>query len=176
MTAVMLSFRSALSRHTSLSGILRGASALRKSRIVREDSERAEDFNRERERRRRSCRWHGNDRASSEKFGQWRIRCPMLEDDRRCAIYQNAAADLQGHTVCLCRSTAGAMSAAFPVLPGDRDYPTIKMDNIHRYLLDLSRNLVEIKELRPDSATEKEFPGRASSLRLAAGWRSDSGR
>ncbi|MEJ2691043.1 MAG: YkgJ family cysteine cluster protein, partial [Deltaproteobacteria bacterium] len=56
--------------------------------LFEEISERAEDFNRERERREQELPLAGNGLAASEKFGQWRIRCPMLDDDRRCAIYE----------------------------------------------------------------------------------------
>lgn len=126
---------------------------------------RAEDFNRERARQEKELPLIGNDVVASEKFGQWRIRCPMLDDDRRCAIYKIRPLTCRAYGLPLSINGRGHVCGLSGFARG-RDYPTIKMDNIHRYLLDLSKKLVEIKELGPEMATKREFLA-AVVLRLA---------
>lgn len=137
-------------------------------------AERAEDFSRERERREKELPLAGNDPASSEQFGQWRIRCPMLADDRRCAIYKMRPLTCRGYGLPLSIHGRGHV-CGFSGFTMGRDYPTIKMDNIHRYLLDLSASLAEVLNLNPDSAPQRMFLA-AVVARIAARRRSDSGR
>ena len=126
---------------------------------------RAEDFKKELEQKEVRFSPVGNDQASMELYGQWRIRCPMLADDRRCAIYQLRPLTCRAYGLPLSISGRGHVCGLSGFTQGT-DYPTIKMDNIHRYLLDLSKKLVEIKELGPEMATKREFLA-AVVLRLA---------
>lgn len=128
--------------------------------------ERAEDFRKERERREKEVPLIGNDLASSEQFGQWRIRCPMLGDDRRCAIYEMRPLTCRAYGLPLSIDGRGHV-CGFSGFTRGRDYPTIKMENIHRYLLELSESLARGKGLASDRAGQREFLAEVI-LRVAA--------
>jgi len=119
-------------------------------------AERAVEFRKELERLEKELLVVGNDRAASEKFGQWRIRCPMLGDDRRCAIYELRPMTCRAYGLPLSISGRGHVCGLSGFAKGN-DYPTIKMDNIHRYLLELSQMVVKERELSHEIAGKREF-------------------
>ena len=117
---------------------------------------RAEDFKKELEQKEVRFSPVGNDQASMELYGQWRIRCPMLADDRRCAIYQLRPLTCRAYGLPLSISGRGHVCGLSGFTQGT-DYPTIKMDNINGYLLELSETLVTEMGLATERASKRIF-------------------
>lgn len=117
---------------------------------------RAVEFRKELARLEKELPLADNDRAASEKFGRWRIRCPMLGEDRRCAIYELRPLTCRVYGLPLSIAGKGHV-CGFSGFAKGRDYPTIKMDNIHRYLLDLSKELAAARGDASEEAARREF-------------------
>ena len=152
-----------------------------RSRLFAEDPElferlarRAEDFQKERELREKEMPLVENNQASIEHFGKWRIRCPMLEEDKRCSIYQLRPLTCRAYGLPLSINGSGHVCGLSGFSRG-KDYPTIKMEKIHGYLLGLSEELAAERGLSPDRASIRIFLYEVI-VQVAAGRPSDSGR
>lgn len=119
-------------------------------------AERAIEFRKEQKRLEKELPVAGNDPAASEEFGRWRIRCPMLDDASRCAIYDLRPLTCRAYGLPLSINGRGHVCGLSGFARG-QDYPTIKMDNIHRYLLDLSKELAAARGLAPAMTGKREF-------------------
>lgn len=128
---------------------------------------RAIEFRKQQKRLEKELPVAGNGRAASEEFGRWRIRCPMLGDDRRCAIYELRPLTCRAYGLPLSIHGRGHVCGLSGFAKG-QDYPTLKMDNINRYLLDLSKELAAARGGAPEMAAKREFLAEII-LRLASG-------
>jgi len=73
-------------------------------------------------------------------LAKWRIRCPMLEDSQQCAIYKARPLTCRIYGLPLSIEGRGHVCGISGFEKGG-NYPTIKMENIHAYLLELSQRL-----------------------------------
>ena len=76
------------------------------------------------------------------QLAQWRIRCPMLEDSRQCAIYEKRPLTCRIYGLPLSIEGKGHV-CGFSGFEKGGGYPTVKMENLHLYLLELSQELAK---------------------------------
>jgi len=99
-------------------------------------------------------------------LAQWRIRCPMLEDAQQCAIYEVRPLTCRIYGLPLSIEGKGHV-CGFSGFKKGRDYPTIKMENIHAYLLDLSSQLARLTAMPAGRANRRYFLSEIISSLLA---------
>ena len=94
--------------------------------------------------------------TSREVFAKWRIRCPMLEDEKSCAIYDSRPVTCRIYGLPLSIEGRGHV-CGFSGFEKGKDYPTVKMENINGYLRQLSTSLAAELKLPAERAGQRYF-------------------
>lgn len=109
----------------------------------------------------------GDALSSGLQLAQWRIRCPMLEDSSQCVIYSARPLTCRIYGLPLSIEGRGHVCGLSGFRKGE-DYPTIKMEKVHAYLLELSLQLAEASEIGAEEGRRRYFLSEIVSS-LAAG-------
>lgn len=91
-----------------------------------------------------------------EGISRWRVKCPMLLDGQTCAIYEFRPVTCRVYGLPTSIGGHGHV-CGFSGFDKGKTYPTIKLDAIAGYLLELSKQLATAKKNAADRAGNRFF-------------------
>lgn len=96
----------------------------------------------------------GNPQALSDQIARVRIRCPLLADDGRCVLYQARPVTCVVYGLPTELGGTGHVCGFSGFHAGQR-YPTVKLDRINMFLVEMSRELGVLRQIPAARSTEK---------------------
>jgi Fe-S-cluster containining protein len=93
---------------------------------------------------------------SSSIMGRWRLKCPFLLADKSCEVYQVRPVTCRAYGLPTSINDQGHV-CGFSGFKTGSDYPTIKLDKLHNYLLNLSEKAAQVFELNQTLADQRYF-------------------
>lgn len=91
-----------------------------------------------------------------EGISQWRVKCPMLLDGHACAVYEFRPVTCRVYGLPTSIGGHGHV-CGFSGFDKGKSYPTIKLDTIAGYLLELSKQLATAKNIAANQAVSRFF-------------------